>query len=257
MFDPKPLWMQRWRNSIHVAIRLKVRRVFLRTAGPAPNKSKNVQNRGNTANVARSTQESIFHAGMIVGQDFNPFAHTPQSVNFQQKVFESRSDCRSIGFRVYCVHCGCGQLCLNVNLKTQIFYQAQRCCLAKKGEKQPEQMRNQIDSHLAVLLRVRLGFNFVEPAQTSIRRYLHGAESGKFRLGQSQGTGSENLKTVSAHRCTELSAQPLIHAHSCRFSLQGGRGCVGFRSNEAAGQITRLLWRNHRVRSFFTCYASP
>jgi hypothetical protein len=145
-----------WRNSIHVAIRLKVQSVFLRAASLTSDKCENVQNRGNTANVARNTNESVFHAGMVVRQGFNTFAHTPQPVNFQQKVLESRSHCRSIGFRVYRVRCVCGQLCPDINLKAQIFYQAQRCCLAKEGKKQPEQVRNQIDSRLAVLIRVRL-----------------------------------------------------------------------------------------------------
>jgi hypothetical protein len=69
----------------------------------------------------------------------------PQPVNFQQKVLESRSHCRSIGRRVCRVRWGRGRFCPDVNLKAQIFYQTQRCCLAEEGKKQPEQLRNQND----------------------------------------------------------------------------------------------------------------
>src|ERR1035441_3205408 len=69
------------------------------------------------------------------------------------------------------------------------------------------------------------------------------------------GTGSESLKTVSSHGCAELPAQPLIDAHSCRFGMQGGRTCIGLASDQAAGQITRLLSKRHRFRSFSTRYA--
>src|ERR1039458_9927749 len=57
--------MSRRRNSIHVAIRLWDRCVFLRAAGFAFDESENVQNRGNTANVSRGTHESLFHAGCL------------------------------------------------------------------------------------------------------------------------------------------------------------------------------------------------
>ena len=53
-------------NSIHVAIRFEVRGLFLRAAGFASDKCKDIQNRGETANVSRNTHEPIFHAGMFV-----------------------------------------------------------------------------------------------------------------------------------------------------------------------------------------------
>ncbi len=83
--------MRRWRNSIHVAIRFAGQASLLRTASLTSDECENVQNRGNTANVSSSTHESIFHAGMFVRQGFNMFAHTPQPINFQQKILESRS----------------------------------------------------------------------------------------------------------------------------------------------------------------------
>ena len=101
--------MERRRNSIHVAIRLQVRCLFLRAASLASDECENVQNRGNTANVSRNTHESIFHAWMFVRQGFNTFAHTPQPINFQQKVLESRSHCRPIGRRDCRVRCGRGR----------------------------------------------------------------------------------------------------------------------------------------------------
>ena len=69
----------------------------MRAASLASDECENVQNRGNAANVSRNAHESIFHAGMFVRQGFNMFAHTPQPINFQQKVLESRSHFRSIG----------------------------------------------------------------------------------------------------------------------------------------------------------------
>ena len=89
--------MRRWRNSIHVEIRLQVRRFILRAASLASDECKNVQNRGNTTDVSRDTHKSIFHAWIFVRQGFNMLAHTPQPINFSQKVFESRSHYRSIG----------------------------------------------------------------------------------------------------------------------------------------------------------------
>jgi hypothetical protein len=91
-----PLWMQRRRNSIHIAIRLWERCVFLRAASLASDECENVQNRSNTANVPRGTDESLFHIGMLVRQGFNTFAHTPQPVNFSQKILENPSRCRPI-----------------------------------------------------------------------------------------------------------------------------------------------------------------
>src|ERR1039458_3425608 len=133
----------------------------------------------------------------------------------------------------------------------------QSCCLAKQGKKQPEQLRNQNDSEFAILVRVRLGFSFAEATQVSIRFYLHRAEPGRFRLGKSQSTGSESVKTVNSHGCAELPTEPLIDAHSCRFGSQGGRTCIGLGSNEAAGQITGLVLRSHRFSSFLIRYDSP
>src|ERR1035437_6365278 len=78
----EPRWMSRWRNSIHVEIRLQVRRLFLRAASLATDECENVQNRRNTANVCRNTHQSIFHAWMFVRQGLNMFAHAPQPVNF-------------------------------------------------------------------------------------------------------------------------------------------------------------------------------
>jgi len=57
------------------------------------------------------------------------------------------------------------------------------------------------------------------------------------------------------HGCAELSAQPLIHPHSCRLRMKRGGSCICFGSNEAAGQIARLFWREHRFRSFPIRYA--
>jgi hypothetical protein len=67
-----------------------------------------------------------------------------------------------------------------------------------------------------------------------------GVDREEMRLSQAQNVG-----------CAELPAQPLIDAHSCRFCMQGGRACIGLASNDAAGQITRLL---HRFLSF-ACFA--
>jgi len=50
-----PLWMERCRNSIHVAIRFSIRCIFLWAAGLASDQRKNVQNRGQTADVSRNT----------------------------------------------------------------------------------------------------------------------------------------------------------------------------------------------------------
>jgi hypothetical protein len=85
-------------NSIHVAIRLKIRRVFLRAARLASDECENVQNRSYTANVPSGAVKALFHPRMIIRQVFNSFAHTPQPVNFQQKVPESRSHDQSFDF---------------------------------------------------------------------------------------------------------------------------------------------------------------
>ena len=37
--------------------------------------------------------------------------------------------------------------------------------------------------------------------------------------------------------------------------MERGRRRIGFGSNEAAGQFTRFMWRNHRFHSFLTLYA--
>jgi hypothetical protein len=88
--------MVRLRNSIHVAIHLWVRCVFLRAARLAPDECENVQNRSNAANVSSGTVKALFHPGMMIRQVFNMIAHTPQPVNFQQKIRESRSYDQSI-----------------------------------------------------------------------------------------------------------------------------------------------------------------
>src|SRR3984957_7754659 len=147
---------------------------------------------------------------MFVRQVYNTFAHLPQPVNFQQKVLKSRGHDRSIGCRVCNVLWGRGGLCPDVNLKAQVFYQTQRCCLTEEGKKQPEQLRNQNDPGLApglaVPIRCRVGFTSAGPAKASIRRDLPGPKPWRFRLGQSQGTGCERLKTVNSHGCAEFSA---------------------------------------------------
>jgi hypothetical protein len=88
-------WMERRRNSIHVTIRPWGRRVFLRAARLAPYECEDVQNRSNIANAASGTVKALFHSGMIIRQVFNACAHTPQLVNFQQQVPESRRDNQS------------------------------------------------------------------------------------------------------------------------------------------------------------------
>jgi len=80
--------MERWRNSIHVEIRLQVRRLFLRAASLASDECENVQNRRNITNVCRNTHEPIFHAGMLFREGFNMVAHISQPINFQQKILE-------------------------------------------------------------------------------------------------------------------------------------------------------------------------
>ena len=251
------LWMQRWRNSIQVTVFFWTRCVFFRAACFASDKCENIQNRSNTANVPCNTHKSIFHSRMFVGQDFDMFAHTPQPVNFHQKVLERRSDCRPINFRIRGVRWGGGYLCPDVNLKTQILYQPQRCCLAQKRKKKPEQLRYQDDSDFAGLIPVRPGFNLAKTAQATIRHDLHGIESRRFRPCQGQSTRSKSLKAINPHGCTELSAQRLIDAHSCGFGFESGRAGIGFASNKPASQIARFLWRNHWIRSFFKSYGYP
>src|ERR1035437_6482681 len=109
--------MSRRRNSIHVAICLWQRCVFLRATRPAPDECENVQNCSNTANVSSGTVKALFHSGMMIRQVFNTIAHTPQPANFQQKIPESRSDDQSIGLWVCLVPCGRGRFCPVVNLK--------------------------------------------------------------------------------------------------------------------------------------------
>ena len=57
--------MWRWRNSIHIAIRLWERRVFFQAASLASDECENVQNRGDSANVSGNAHEPIFHAWMF------------------------------------------------------------------------------------------------------------------------------------------------------------------------------------------------
>jgi|ERR1039458_2353530 hypothetical protein len=78
---PKPLWIERRRNSIHVDILLQVRRLVLRAAGLASDECKDIQNRGNTAYVSRNDPKSFCHAGMFVREHFNAVAHTPQPID--------------------------------------------------------------------------------------------------------------------------------------------------------------------------------
>ena len=170
---------------------------------------------------------------------------------------ERRSDCRPINFRIRGVRWGGGYLCPDVNLKTQILYQPQRCCLAQKRKKKPEQLRYQDDSDFAGLIPVRPGFNLAKTAQATIRHDLHGIESRRFRPCQGQSTRSKSLKAINPHGCTELSAQRLIDAHSCGFGFESGRAGIGFASNKPASQIARFLWRNHWIRSFFKSYGIP
>ena len=145
--------MQLWWNSIHVAVRSQVRCVVLRAASLASDECEHVQDRSDTANVSRNTHEPILHAGMFVRQGFNAIAHFPQPVNFQQKILESHSHpplrqlLRLLSRR--------GRHLPDLILKTQFLYQAQRCCLAKEGKKQSEQLRNQSYSGLAILIHIR------------------------------------------------------------------------------------------------------
>ncbi len=67
-------------------IRGRVWCVFLQTAGLASDECEDVQNGGNFANVPRDTDKSLFHPGMMIRQVFNTFAHTPEPVDFQQKI---------------------------------------------------------------------------------------------------------------------------------------------------------------------------
>ena len=246
-----PLRTECGRNSIHIAICFWVRPVFLRAASLAPDQCENVQNCGDTANVSSNTHEPIFHARMFVRQDFNMCADTPQPINLPQKILENRSHGPTVGRRGRLVHSGIDRFSSGVNLKAKIFYQTQRGSLAKKGKKQSEQVRNEIDSALAVLTCASSGFNFVESAQVSIGRYFHGTEPWRFRLGKGQGTGSERLKPFNSYRCAELPPQPLIHPDSGRLRMKSRRCCISLGSNEAARQFTCFAWRKHRFHSFF------
>ena len=168
--------MERWRNSIHIAIRLWARGVFLRATSFASDERENVQNRSNIKNVPRNTHKPIFHAGMLVCQSFNVLANISQPINFKEKILESRYHFGSIGRRGYRLLFGRVRFCAGISLQAYIFDQAQCRYLAMEGKKQPKQLRNLNNSGLAILVRVRLGFNFVEPAQASIRCNLHRAE---------------------------------------------------------------------------------
>ena len=94
MFNPASL--QAPTISIHVAICLWVRQVFLRAARLAPYECENIQNRCDIANVASGTVKTLFHSGMIVRQVFNSIAHTPQMVDFPQKVSKCRRQDQSL-----------------------------------------------------------------------------------------------------------------------------------------------------------------
>ncbi len=111
---------------------------------------------------------------MYVRQGFNTFTYISQPINLHQKFLESRGHCRPISLQDYCVCCGRVRLYRYVNLKTQIFHQAQGCRLAKEGKKQAEQLGNQNDSVFAIIILIRQGFNFTKADQAPIRINLHG-----------------------------------------------------------------------------------
>ena len=69
---------------------MQVRRLVLRAASPASDERENVQDCRNAANVSSGTVKALFHSGMTIRKAFDAFAHTPQAVNFPQKILESR-----------------------------------------------------------------------------------------------------------------------------------------------------------------------